>query len=61
MASERDGLSGWRAAQESRRAMNSSDRRKVRTGSFPVAGRPGRLGITFSIDFAMIGYYPFHA
>ena len=45
MASERAGLSPCCKAQPSTLAMNSSERRIVRTGSFPVAGRPapGRL------------------
>ena len=56
MASERPGWSSCFAAHASTLAINSSDRRMVRTGSFPVAGRPAParfppavLGIAFFI------------
>ena len=31
-------------------SVSAGDNRIVTTGSRPVAGRPGRLGITFSVD-----------
>jgi len=57
MASEREGLSGWREAQASKRAMKSSDSRNVRDGSFPVAGRPRLLGIAFFVDGCIFMQY----
>ena len=52
-ASEREGLSGCRAAQASISATFSSDNRNVLMGSRPVAGRPiFFFGITFCIDIA---------
>ena len=54
MASERDGLSFCCVAQLSMADLSAGGSRSVSTGSRPVAGRPGRFGITFSVDrFAM--------
>jgi hypothetical protein len=50
MASALDGLSSCLAAQASTVAMNSSDIRKARTGSLPVAGRPRFFGMTLLLD-----------
>jgi hypothetical protein len=49
IASERDGLSLCCLAQFSIADLTVSGRRTVRTGSRPVAGRPGFL-VTFSVD-----------
>lgn len=40
------------------RPANASGIRKVRIGSFPVAGRPLFLGATFFLDAAIFKYYP---
>jgi hypothetical protein len=51
IASERVGLSFCCFAQVSIVDLSSTGSRIVRTGSRPVAGRPGRLfGVTFSVD-----------
>src|SRR5262249_3821360 len=50
IASEREGLSFCCLAHVSIADLTVSGRRTVRTGSRPVAGRPGFLGITFSVD-----------
>jgi hypothetical protein len=55
-ASEREGLSGCRAAQASISATFSSDNRNVLMGSRPVAGRPiFFFGITFCVDMRTNG------
>lgn len=43
------------SAYSSIRAVSSSGDRNVRTGSFPVAGRPFLLGVTFSVDAMVKG------
>jgi hypothetical protein len=54
IASDRDGLSFCCLAQLSIADLSVTGRRTVRTGSRPVAGRPGLFGVTFSVDvFAM--------
>jgi hypothetical protein len=54
IASEREGLSFCCLAQVSIADLTASGSRTVRTGSRPVAGRPGLFGVTFSFDvFAM--------
>jgi len=54
IASEREGLSFCCLAQASILDVRLGGRRTARTGSRPVAGRPGFFGITFSLDrFAM--------
>jgi hypothetical protein len=50
IASEREGLSFCRLAQLSIADRSGGGSRTVRTGSLPVAGRPGFFGVTFSID-----------
>ena len=50
IASERDGLSFCRLAHLSMASRVLGGRRTVRTGSRPVAGRPGLFGVTFSVD-----------
>jgi len=50
IASEREGLSFCCFAQVSIADLTVSGRRTVSTGSRPVAGRPGFLGVTFSVD-----------
>jgi hypothetical protein len=51
IASEREGLSSCCLAQFSTANLMAGASRKVRTGSRPVAGRPGGLfGVTFSVD-----------
>ena len=54
IASDREGLSFCCLAQLSIANLSAIGSRKVRTGSRPVAGRPGLFGVTFSLDaFAM--------
>src|SRR5262249_603604 len=53
IASEREGLSGCCFAQVSIATLVAGETRTVRTGSWPVAGRPLFLCIT-GIDFAII-------
>jgi hypothetical protein len=50
MASERDGLSFCRLAQFSIANLVVGESLTVSTGSRPVAGRPGLLGIPFLVD-----------
>jgi hypothetical protein len=50
IASEREGLSGWRLAHASTSAVNARGARKASIGSLPVPGRPRFLGITFLLD-----------
>ena len=50
MASEREGLSSCCLAQVSMADLTAGGSRTVRTGSRPVAGRPGLFGVTFSVD-----------
>jgi hypothetical protein len=50
IASERVGLSFCCLAQLSIADLVAGGSRSVRTGSRPVAGRPGFFGVTFSID-----------
>jgi hypothetical protein len=57
MASERLGKSGCPAAQASRVATNSSERRNVREGSEPVAGRPAPR--RFPPTFFRIAFFTF--
>jgi len=58
IASEREGLSGWRLAHASTSAVNARGARKASIGSLPVPGRPRFLGITFLLDtLATARYY----
>ena len=50
IASDREGLSCCCLAQFSIADLIAHGSRTVRTGSRPVAGRPGFFGVTFSID-----------
>jgi hypothetical protein len=50
IASEREGLSFCCLAQFSIANLVLGASRTVRTGSRPVAGRPGFFGVTFSLD-----------
>jgi hypothetical protein len=51
IASEREGRSFCSLAHVSIMDLSPNGSRIVRTGSRPVAGRPGRLfGVTFSLD-----------
>ena len=50
MASEREGFSFCCLAQFSMANRVLGGSRTVRTGSRPVAGRPGLLGMAFSVD-----------
>jgi hypothetical protein len=50
MASERPGSSSCFAAHLSTVSRNSFDSRIAVTGSWPVAGRPGRFRTTFLVD-----------
>jgi hypothetical protein len=61
MASERPGSPSCCAAQASTFAINSSERRIARTGSFPVAGRPRLLSMTFFVDVPIIESYIYFA
>ncbi len=50
IASDREGLPFCRLAQFSMASRVLGGRRTVRTGSRPVAGRPGLFGVTFWVD-----------